>query len=154
MSETKDLSKPLYSYTLSELIDRLCIVQLKETYNPDLKDKYAQEVEDLIHDISLALPKSVNGRAVDGEFIRNVIVLAQYNHHIWINEDGERKAEITGENVDWERRYKQLRLTHSLNNGVRNPCKAKLQSLVGGRIEYKNNTLSAEDCKDWLPSKY
>jgi hypothetical protein len=153
MTDKKDMAKPYYSYTLSELIDRLTIVQLKETYNPELKEQYAKEIEDLVHDINLALPKSVNGMAVTGEFLRDVIILAQYNHHIWINEDEARKAKLD-DNPDYEKLYKQLRLTHSLNNGVRNPAKTKLQSLVGGRTELKNNTLSAEDCKDWLPSGY
>jgi hypothetical protein len=151
--EQRDQTKPYYQYTLSELIDRLSIVQLKQTFNPELKEVYAKEIEDLIHDITLTLPKNLQGRGVDGEFIRDVIVLAQYNMHIWCNEDEARKAK-TDENPDYEKLYKQLRLTHSLNNGVRNPAKAKIQSLVGGRIEYKNNTLSAEDCKDWIPSRY
>lgn len=151
--DKRDLTKPLYGYTLSELIDRLSIVQLKETFNPELKEAYALEIEDLIHDINLLLPKSMNGRAIDGEFIRNVVVLAQYNCHIWVNEDAARKANIS-EDADWETLYKNLRLTHSLNNGVRNVAKKKLQSLVGGRVEYKNMTLSGEDCKDWLPSNY
>ena len=153
MEQKRDMTKPYYGYTLSELIDRLSIVQLKQTYNPELKDQYAKEIEDLVHDIDLALPKSVTGRAVDGKFIRDVIVLAQYNHHIWANEDEARKAKLE-DNPDYEKLYKQLRLTHSLNNGVRNPAKTKLQSLVGGRTEFKNNTLSSEDCKDWLPSGY
>lgn len=153
MSEIRDQTKPYYQYTLSELIDRLSIVQLKQTYNPELKEVYAKEIEDLEHDITLALPKNIQGRGVDGAFIRDVIVLAHYNHLIWINEDKERRA-IDENNPDWETRYKRLRLTHSWNNGIRNPAKAKLQSLVGGRIEYKNNTLSAEDCKNWLPSGY
>ena len=144
------MKEPKYKYTLSELIDRLCIVQLKQTFNPDLKGVYADEIDDLQHDINLILSSSP---PITGEFIRDVIVLAQYNHYIWENEDAARKA-VLNDNPDWEKLYKQLRLTHSLNNGVRNVAKKKLQSLVGGRIEYKNMTLSGDDCKEWLPSGY
>lgn len=153
MSSQRDLTKPIYGYTLSELIDRLSIVQLKETFNPELKETYAKEIQDILHDIQLLLPKSSGERAVTAEFIRDVIVLAQYNLHIWQNEDFARTVNLE-DNPDWEKMYKQLRLTHSLNNGVRNVAKKKLQSLVGGRFEYKNMTLSGEDCKDWLPSGY
>lgn len=142
-----------YTYTLSELIDRLCIVQLKETFNPELKSTYAEEIRALVQDINLSIPSS-SYRTIDAEFLRDVIVLAQVNLHIWNNEDAERKADITEENINWEKRYKQLRLTHSLNNGVRNVAKKRIQSLVGGRIEYKNMTLGADDCKDWVPSGY
>lgn len=153
MEDKRDLTKPLYGYTLAELIDRLSIVTLKECYNPDLKETYAKEVEDLVHDISLSLPKNLQGRGVDGEFIRDIIILAQCNQMIWTNEDDCRKANMV-ENPDWEQMYKQIRLTHSLNNGVRNTSKKRIQSLVGGRIEHKNMTLSAEDCKDFVPTAY
>jgi hypothetical protein len=91
---------------------------------------------------------------INAEFIRNVIVLAQFNQHIWANEDADRKAEtddFTG--VDWEERYKRLRLTHSLNNGVRNVAKKKIQSLMGGRYEFKNMGLAPEH-ENWRPSGY
>lgn len=150
MATSESLRK--YHYTLSELIDRLTIVQLKETFNPDLREQYAQEIRDLVNDIQLELPKSPYP-GINAEFIRDVIVLAQYNTHIWMNEDAERNANIE-ENVNWEERYRKLRLTHSLNNGVRNVAKKKIQSIVGGRVEYKNMTLGQEDCKEWVPSGY
>ena len=75
-----------YSYTLSELIDRLCIVQLKETFNPELKQKYAEEISDIISAINLSLPKSPYP-SIHAEFLRDVVVLAQYNTHIWNKEN-------------------------------------------------------------------
>src|SRR5574343_994421 len=126
-----------YEYNFSELIDRLGIVQLKQTYNPELKEAYAKEIDDIVHDINLVLTESRKKEQVNGELIRDIIVLAQYNHHIWINEDLDRKGE-TEENPDWEAKYKRLRLTHSLNNGVRNAAKKKIQSVLGGRYEFKN----------------
>ena len=63
-----------YLPTLSELIDRLSIVQLKEVFIPEHKEEYAKEIEAIMHDIDL--------EGVDAELIRSVIVLAQMNLHI------------------------------------------------------------------------
>ena len=38
-----------YLPTLSELIDRLSILQLKEVFIPEDKNEYAQEIKDIIH---------------------------------------------------------------------------------------------------------
>ena len=38
-----------YLPTISELIDRLSIVQLKEVFIPEHKEKYAQEIKDIVH---------------------------------------------------------------------------------------------------------
>ena len=43
--------KRKYLPTLSELIDRLSIVQLKEVFIPEHKDEYALEIADIVHDI-------------------------------------------------------------------------------------------------------
>ena len=40
-----------YLPTISELIDRLSIVQLKEVFIPEHKEEYAQEIRDIIHDL-------------------------------------------------------------------------------------------------------
>lgn len=44
-----------YLPTLSELIDRLSISQLKEVKLPEHKAEYAQEIDDIVHDIQLIL---------------------------------------------------------------------------------------------------
>ena len=44
-----------YLPTLSELIDRLSIVQLKEVFIPEHKEEYSQEIKDIVHDIQLCL---------------------------------------------------------------------------------------------------
>ena len=46
-----------YLPTLSELVDRLSIAQLKEVFISEHKDEYAQEIEDICHDIQLILNK-------------------------------------------------------------------------------------------------
>jgi hypothetical protein len=40
-----------YLPTLSELIDRLSIVQLKEVFIPEHKTEYSKEISDILHDI-------------------------------------------------------------------------------------------------------
>ena len=119
-----------YLPTVSELIDRLSIVQLKEVFIPEHKEEYAQEIKDIIHDLEL--------EGLDGELIRAVIVTAQMNLHIWHNESEARKGINAGEN---------LQLTHGLN-GIRNTAKNKIQERFGGRKDYKTDCLAAE-FKDW-----
>ena len=42
--------KRKYLPTLSELIDRLSIVQLKEVFIPDHKEEYAKEISDILRE--------------------------------------------------------------------------------------------------------
>ena len=124
------MSNRKYLPTLSELIDRLSIVQLKEVFIPGNKDEYAKELEDITHDLSEL--------DLDGELIRAVVVLAQINLHIWHNESNYRKGIEEGNNLE---------LTHGLN-GIRNTAKNIIQEKFGGRKDYKIDCLAAE-FKDW-----
>lgn len=124
-----------YLPTLSELIDRLSIVQLKEVFIPEHKKEYAKEINDIVHDIDMLLKKE--GK-IDSETIRAIIVLAQMNLHIWHNESNYRKGIKDGNNLE---------LTHGLN-GIRNTAKNKIQEIAGGRKDYKIDCLAA-DFKDW-----
>jgi len=119
-----------YLPTISELIDRLSIIQLKEVFIPEHKEEYAQEIKDIVHDL--------NELGLDGKMIRAIIVLAQMNLHIWHNETEYRAGEGEG----------NLELTHGLN-GIRNTAKNKIQDEVGeGRKDYKVDCIAAE-FKDW-----
>ena len=129
------MSKKKYLPTLSELIDRLSIVQLKEVFIPEHKEEYAKEINDIVHDISLEL--SEKSGKLTGEDIRAIVVLAQMNLHIWHNETKYRAG--TGDG--------NLGLTHGLN-GIRNTAKNKIQEAVGGRKDYKIDCLASE-FKDW-----
>ena len=124
-----------YLPTLSELIDRLSIAQLKEVFITEHKEEYAQEISDICHDIQLVLDKSDD---IDAETIRAIVVLSQMNLHIWHNESNYRKGVKDGNNLE---------LTHGLN-GIRNTAKNKIQELSGGRKDYKIDCLAAE-FKDW-----
>jgi hypothetical protein len=125
-----------YLPTLSELIDRLSIIQLKEVFIADHKDEYGQEIKDIIHDIDLTL--SEKDVILDSKAIRAIVVLSQMNLHIWHNESNYRKGIREGNNLE---------LTHGIN-GIRNTAKNKIQELAGGRKDYKIDCLAAE-FKDW-----
>ena len=125
-----------YLQTLSELIDRMSIVQLKEVFIPEYKKEYAQEIDDIVHDIQLILDET--GGKIDAETIRAIVVVSQINLHIWHNESNYRRGNKEGNNLE---------LTHGLN-GIRNTAKNKIQEVVGGRKDYKVDCLAA-DFKDW-----
>ena len=119
-----------YLPTVSELVDRLSIVQLKEVFIPDHKEEYAQEIADIMHDLQ--------EEGLDAELIRAVVVLSQMNLHIWHNESNYRKGIKDGNDLE---------LTHGLN-GIRNTAKNIIQERFGGRKDYKIDCLAAE-FKDW-----
>jgi len=125
-----------YLPTLSELVDRLSIVQLKEVFITEHKEEYAEEIKAIVHDIQLYLKDSKE--PITAETIRAIVVLSQMNLHIWHNESNYRKGIKTGNNLE---------LTHGLN-GIRNVAKNKIQEIMGGRKDYKIDCLAAE-FKDW-----
>ena len=124
-----------YLPTVSELIDRLSIVQLKEVFITEHKEEYAKEISDIVHDIDMIL-KDENVQ-LSGKDVRAIVVLSQMNLHIWHNETQYRAG--TGDG--------NLGLTHGLN-GIRNTAKNMIQENVGGRKDYKIDCIAAE-FKDW-----
>ena len=125
-----------YLPTLSELVDRLSIVQLKEVFIPEHKNEYSKEIADITHDIQVLIDE--NDGKITAETIRAIVVLSQMNLHIWHNESNYRKGIKDGNNLE---------LTHGLN-GIRNVAKNRIQEVVGGRKDYKIDCLAA-DFKDW-----
>lgn len=125
-----------YLPTLSELVDRLSIVQLKEVFIAEHKAEYSKEISEIVHDIQVLLDEQ-NGK-ITAETIRAIVVLAQMNLHIWHNESNYRRGIKDGNNLE---------LTHGIN-GIRNTAKNKIQEIVGGRKDYKIDCLAAE-FKDW-----
>ena len=124
-----------YLPTISDLIDRLSIVQLKEVFIPEHKKEYAQEIKEIVED----LDELMYWEKPTGEMIRAIVVLAQMNLHIWHNETEYRAGEGDG----------NLGLTHGLN-GIRSTAKNKIQEnlVEGGRKDYKVDCIAAE-FKDW-----
>ena len=127
--------KRKYLPTLSELVDRLSIAQLKEVFIPEHKEEYAKEIEDIVYDIQICLDTC---ESITAETIRAIIVLSQMNLHIWHNESNYRKGINDGNSLE---------LTHGLN-GIRNTAKNKIQEVIGGRKDYKVDCLAA-DFNDW-----
>jgi hypothetical protein len=130
------MSERKYLPTLSELIDRLSITQLKEVFITEHKAEYAAEIADIVHDIQLHLDECKE--PITAETIRAIVVLSQMNLHIWHNESNVRSGK-SGPNA--------LALTHGLN-GIRNTAKNQIQEVMGGRKDYKIDCLAA-DFKDW-----
>jgi hypothetical protein len=130
------MKKRKYLPTLSELIDRLSITQLKEVFITEHKDEYSLEIKDIVHDIDLLLEEEKEIKLTAKE-IRAIIVLAQMNLHIWHNESNFRNGGNSG----------NLELTHGLN-GIRNVAKNKIQEAIGGRKDYKIDCLAAK-FDDW-----
>ena len=125
-----------YLPTIEDLIDRLSIFQLKEVKIPEHKEKYAQDIHDILNDIDIILEESPG--EVNAKLLRAVIVLAQMNTHIWYNESDVRNGVKGSDN---------LLLTHGLN-GLRNTAKNYITDILGGRNDHKIDCLAA-DFKDW-----
>jgi restriction endonuclease S subunit len=134
------MSERRYLPTLSELIDRLSINQIKEVQIPEHKKEYAQEIQDILHDIDAILKE--NNVVLNAEVIRAIIVVAQFNREIWLNESAARKGNKDGNN---------LYLSHGLNS-IRNNAKNRIQSVIGGRKDYKLDNVEA--FPEWIPSGY
>jgi len=129
-----------YLPTLSDLVDRLTIVQLKAIFIPEHKAAYMAEREAIEHDIDLIL---ADGHALNAAAIHAIMVIMLTNRFIWENES---KARAGGNEQD-----KLLKLTHSIN-GVRNAAKNQLAAIVGGRKDYKVDCFAADLDKqfgDW-----
>ncbi len=125
--------------TLSDLVDRLSIVQLKAIFIPEHREEYLQERAAIEHDISLIL----NDKKVDAAFIHAVQVNAIANLFIWINESKARAGNGAQD--------KLLKATHSIN-GVRNTSKNQMARIDGGRHDYKIDCFAAElveEFGDW-----
>ena len=130
-----------YLPTLSDLVDRLTIVQLKMIFIPERRKEYMEERELIMYDIDMilnGLDQKLNARS-----IMAITMIQLTNRCIW---ESESKARAGGNEQD-----KLLRFTHSIN-GVRNTAKNVLAEEVGGRKDYKIDALAAdlpEDFGNW-----
>lgn len=122
-----------YLPTLSDLVDRLTIVQLKMIFIPERRKEYVEERELILHDIDMILgdlDNKLNARA-----IMAITMIQLTNRCIW---ESESKARAGGDEQD-----KLLKFTHSIN-GVRNTAKNILAEEAGGRKDYKIDALAAD----------
>jgi len=125
-----------YLPSLGDLIDRLSIDQLKEVkLPPEFKEQYANEIQDIIHDIDLILNEQ--NIKIDGKTIRAICVMMLANNSVWINEADCRNG-VEGSD---------LRLSHGLN-GIRIQAKNRINNISGGSIDKKICCLAA-DFDNW-----
>jgi hypothetical protein len=125
-----------YLPTLSDLVDRLTIVQQKMVFIPEHKDEYVKEREAIEHDIGLILEEGyARGQKITADDVHAIIVIMLANRFIWENES---RARLGGNEQD-----KLLKLTHSIN-GVRAAAKNKLSRFDLGRRDYKVDALAAD----------
>jgi len=138
------MSKRKWIPSFAELIDRLSIQQLKEVFILEHKDKYAKDMDDIVHDLNLLVEE--DKIKVSGELIRAIIVLAQLNTHIWYNESKARKGE--------EQDLSLLKLTHGLN-GIRNTACNYILDVIGKaeKQDWKTDCL-AEEFNSWKISLF
>lgn len=124
-------SERKYLPTLSDLVDRLTIVQLKAIFIKEHREEYLLERAAIEHDIDLLLA----GKSVTASDVHAIVVIMLTNHLIWINES---KAREGGMEQD-----KLLKLTHSIN-GQRAAAKNMLARLDGGRRDFKIDCFASE----------
>lgn len=111
-----------FQLPLAELVDRLCVDQIKEVLLSDNKESYGREMKQLEHDIDQILQEK--DMRCTARLLRVVIVMAQMNLHIWHQKDA-----MAGDAA----RYSEfLKLAHQLN-GIRNRMKNLLLEETGDR---------------------
>lgn len=118
-----------YLPTLSDLIDRLSIVQLKAIRIPENREAYIKERALIEHDIDLLLAERKLG-ALD---VRAIMTIMLANDFIWLNESN---ARLGGKS-------EMLRQTHAVN-GTRNTAKNVLARRMGERLDLKIDCLAAD----------
>lgn len=137
---THSINYPKYPYPISDLIDRLSIVQLKAINIHDLRDEYHEEMDNISKDIDYIAEK--RNLKLSGDLIRAILVIALTNQCIWMNES---KARGGGKEQDT-----LLKFTHSVN-GIRNTAKNMVSQIIGDRIDLKIDCLAADfQTKDFI----
>lgn len=134
------MSERRYTWSFVELCDRLNVVIQKIGYAPndEMATAFAQERDDIIHDLNLFLKEGVT---VTGELINAICCLQFINTKIWQNEEEQRGEKQSEEPIDWEKKYKTLLQSHHWNAN-RAMLKKYVQQSIGGRVDHKLNYLS------------
>ena len=112
-----------YHLPISELIDRLTIIEIKLVLDPENSSDYLNELSLIKHDIELELESRKT--QLDINLIQVLITLGQMNLHIWYIKDHMKSQ------LDQPDLYAaNMKLAHQLN-GLRNRLKNMLLSLQG-----------------------
>ena len=119
--------------TLSDLIDRLTITQIKIIKSGTSKnDELKKESIDLQHDIDMIIKEKDS--STNAELIKDSVAIAAINLEIWNTKDKMQ------ENLENEAEYlKLLKLAHQLN-GYRNRIKNNVNERIGELNESTKRT--------------
>jgi hypothetical protein len=116
-------SEKRYHLPISELIDRMTILEIKLVLDSKNSIDYLQELELLKNDITIELEKGSS--IIDVALIQTLITLGQMNLHIWYLKD-RMKDQINTPDLY----ASNMKLAHQLN-GLRNQLKNDLLNLQG-----------------------
>lgn len=140
----KEPSSParLEQPSLTELLDRLTIDQIKEVFDSENRESYAEEMRDIEHDLDLIFRES--RLKLNAGLIRLIIALAQMNLHIW-----EIKKIMQTE----PSRFQEcMKLAHQLN-GLRNQIKNQIMAETGlGEPSASKTNVLTDDLSGWALS--
>jgi len=127
--------------SLSELLDRLTVTQIKQALLGDKNKDFYNEINKLSNDIDIIIKKE--NIKLDSRIIRIIVLISQINLHIWKNKD------LMQENLENNEEYlKLLKLAHQLN-GIRNRMKNQLLEIEGSKDESQKKSNFETDNLDW-----
>ena len=122
----------MYLPTLSELVDRLSVTQIKLNLAVNDPKDFQNEIKKINNDIDLIIREKK--LQMDSELINLILVIAQLNLHIWNNKD------LMQQNLDNEDQYLALLKKAHQFNGYRNKIKNRILEIEG--IEDKSQIRS------------
>lgn len=126
------MDQRMYLPTLSELIDRLSVTQIKLNLTNSNPEDFQNEIKKINNDIDLIIREK--RLQLNSELVNLILVIAQLNLHIWHNKD------LMQQNLDNEGQYLALlKKAHQLN-GYRNQIKNRILEIEG--IEDKSQIRS------------
>ena len=139
--ENKKNQERQFLPSLSELLDRLTVTQIKQALLGDKNKDFYNEINKLSNDIDIIIKKE--NIKLDSRIIRIIVLISQINLHIWKNKD------LMQENLENNEEYlKLLKLAHQLN-GIRNRMKNQLLEIEGSKDESQKKSNFETDNLDW-----
>jgi len=121
--------KRQYKLPLGELIDKITILQLRETLLNS--KKYEEDIRQLEHDIDLVMNEK--NIVLNARMVRIIFIIAQLNTLIWTFKDK------MGNDTNNEEYVKYLKLAHQVN-GLKNALKNRLIAMECGTPRTNINT--------------
>jgi hypothetical protein len=141
MDDDKKKEERQFLPSLSELLDRLTVTQIKQALLGDKNKDFYNEINKLSNDMDIIIKKE--NIKLDSRIIRIIVLISQINLHIWKNKD------LMQENLDNDKEYlKLLKLAHQLN-GIRNRMKNQLLEIEGSNDESQKKSNFETDNLDW-----